>query len=101
MEQPHRLFAYPTTPPRVPAGERHSYQRWFVTSHNNPSGAPFALLRRAYDLHAELSVEHSARGVRLDVTVQLTVAQLRDLATHLLRAADDIETHPAVDGAAS
>lgn len=101
MEQPHRLFAYPPTTPRVPADELHSLQRWFFSSHSNPDGLPFSVYRHAGKANAQLWLEHWADAVRLTAVVPLSVAQLRALAVHLLRAADDIEAHQAVDGAAS
>lgn len=96
-----RTFTYASTPPRVPSSASFGYQRWFVTAFSNPVGSPLTLLRHADEDHAKLTVEHGAGDVRIDLAVNLTAAQLRDLATHLLRAADDIDAHPAAEWSGS
>ena len=96
---PHRLFAYEPKAPRVPGVEGCGYQRWFDDDRRTSVGGHIYVWRSDADNVCAVSLSVDSVGVSVNAGVKLTPAQLRALATRLLRAADDIEAHPAARAA--
>lgn len=96
---PHRLFAYEPKAPRVPGVEGCGYQRWFDDDRRTSVGGHIYVWRSDADNVCAVSLSVDSVGVSVNAGVKLTPAQLRALAARLLRAADDIEAHPAARAA--
>ena len=94
--QPHKLFAYADKPPRIPDVPECSGQRWFNGDVRSDLEGGWTVLRHDHRDVCNVGLDVDSAGVCVGAAAKLTPAQLRDLAARLLRAADDIEAHPAV-----
>ena len=95
--QPHKLFAYADKPPRIPNVPGCSGQRWF----DGDLGGGWTVLRHDHRDVCNVGLAIDSAGVCAVAEAKLTPAQLRDLAARLLRAADDIDAHPAAEWSGS
>lgn len=94
--QPPRQFTYLPTPPRAPAQPGCSYQRWFPGDDGSPYvGQLVEVYRDASRNAAEVRIAYHGANHSVQADAALSAADLRELAARLLRAADDIEAHPA------
>ena len=99
--QPHKLFAYADKPPRIPNVPSCSGQRWFNGDMRGDLGGGWTVLRHDDRDVCIVGLAIDSAGVCVGAEAKLTPAQLRDLAARLLRAADDIDAHPAAEWSGS
>lgn len=89
-----RNFFYAGEGPRVATDARYANQRWFDGEDRGMDGA-VQVYRDAKKSKGELGITFSSGGLHGRAGVDLTPAEMRSVAARLLRAADDIEAHPA------
>jgi hypothetical protein len=97
-------FVHTPRAPKVPEGDAHNWQRWFVGADDGRDvyasesryGSGYAqVFRDARTDVAEVTVAVRVGPTRFTAEIDFGPAGLRDLAHRLLDAAHDIETHPA------
>lgn len=94
-------FVHQPQAPWVPEEAKYSHQRYF--SHGNENrplklaeySCAAKLFRWATSDHVRLTLETHSEHSTTQTTLQLTAAELRELAARLLDAAHDLDTYPA------